>query len=185
MKHTALHHCHQSAGATWANRHGWEVPGFFVGAEKEAASARIGVGISDVSFLQKLEARVARAGSWKLGSKRYLIIGEPPIENPSGGWDVTGVYSAFRLVGPQSRDVLRKVTSLNVSDTTLANGSCGQANLAHVHAILLREDLGPHLSYVILISREYGESVWESLLHAGHEFHIVPIGVEAVGLLRS
>jgi glycine cleavage system aminomethyltransferase T len=184
MKQTALRHCHQSAGATWAHRHGWEIPAFFVGAEKEAAGARLGVGIADVSYLGKFEARESQAGSWKLGSKRYLIVGEPPIENPSGGLDVTGVYSAFRMIGPQSRDVLRKVTSLNVCDPSLANGSCGQANLAHVHAILLRDDLGPQLSFIVLVSREYGESTWESILHAGEEFHIVAMGVEALELLR-
>jgi glycine cleavage system aminomethyltransferase T len=184
MKRTALHHQHQSAGVIWANRHGWEIPAFFLGAEQEAAHARTGVGISDTSYLQKFEIQEVQPDSWKLGSKRYLVIGEPPIGGCPGGWDITSVYSAFRLIGPKSRDVLRKLTSLNVSDSSLPSHSCGQANVAHVHTILLREDLGMLLSYTMLISREYSESVWESVRHAGREFNIVPLGVDAVDLLR-
>jgi len=29
------------------------------------------------------------------------------------------------------------------------------------------------------VSREYGEAVWESIVHAGHEFHLCPFGFEA------
>ena len=184
MKHTALHHYHRSAGAIWTNRHGWEVPARFLSAEEEATFTRAGVGMSDISYLQKVEVPEPQPGSWKLGSKRHLLIGEPPIENYAGGWDVTSVYSAFRLLGPKTRDVLRKLTSLNVSDPSLPNRACGQTSVAHIHAILLREDLGALLSYTLLTSREYGESVWESILHAGREFKIVPIGVDALDLLR-
>src|SRR2546421_11992844 len=91
MKRTALYHHHQSAGATWTHRYDWEIPAFFRGVEEEAARVRIGVGVSDVSFLQKFEAPAAQIGSWKLGSTRHLIIGEPPIKTPPGGWDITSV----------------------------------------------------------------------------------------------
>src|ERR1700681_1557227 len=115
MKLTVFHHHHQSAGATWTTRHGWEIPAFFAGAEEEATRVRSGVGISDVSFLQKFEGQEAQTGSWQLGSKRHLIIGEPPIETPPGGLDITSVYAAFRLAGPQSRDVLRKLMPANLA----------------------------------------------------------------------
>jgi glycine cleavage system aminomethyltransferase T len=184
MKRTAVHHWHRLAGATWIGRHGWEIPAFFAGPEEDAAGARAGAGLADVSYLQKVEFVEAQPGAWKLGSKRYLVVGEPPTGTLRGGLDVTSVYSAFRLVGPHSRDVLRKVTSLNVSGTSLANGKGAQASVAHVHAIVLHDDLGPLPAYIILVSREYGESVWESILHAGEEFHIAPIGVQALELLR-
>src|SRR5258708_30867824 len=100
---TALHKHPESGGATWTTRDGWEIPAFLGGAEKEATRVRSGVGISDVSFLRKFEGPEAQTGSWKLGSKRHLIIGEPPIETPPGGLDITSVYAAFRLAGPQSR----------------------------------------------------------------------------------
>jgi glycine cleavage system aminomethyltransferase T len=94
---------------------------------------------------------------------------------------VTSVYAQFLLAGPRSRDVLRKLTSLNV--TTLGNRSCGQASLAHVQGTLLRDDIGDIPAFHILVSREYGESVWDAILHAGHEFHIAPFGLKALEFL--
>ena len=97
--------------------------------------------------------------------------------------DVTSAYAAFLLAGPRSRDILRKLTSLNVSDTALANLSCGQASLAHVHARILRQDFPQCPAFVLMVSREYGESVWDSLLHAGEEFHLTPFGLRAHEIL--
>jgi glycine cleavage system aminomethyltransferase T len=53
-----------------------------------------------------------------------------------------------------------------------------------VHAIVLREDIRSIPGFHILISREYAESVWEAIVHAGHEFHLQPFGLEALTLLR-
>jgi glycine cleavage system aminomethyltransferase T len=33
------------------------------------------------------------------------------------------------------------------------------------------------------VSREYGESVWEAILHAGHEFELAPVGVKTLEFL--
>ena len=30
-----------------------------------------------------------------------------------------------------------------------------------------------------MVPRDYAESVWEAILHAGEEFHITPFGLEA------
>ena len=57
--------------------------------------------------------------------------------------------------------------------------------MAHVHAIVLRKDLSRDPAYHLLVGREYGESVWESVLHAGHEFHITPFGLEAQQLVQG
>jgi glycine cleavage system aminomethyltransferase T len=77
--------------------------------------------------------------------------------------------------------VLRKLTSLNV--TTLGNLACGQASVAHVHGKVLRDDIGDIPAFHILVSREYGESVWDAILHAGHEFHMTPFGLKALEFL--
>jgi glycine cleavage system aminomethyltransferase T len=97
---------------------------------------------------------------------------------------VTSVYAQFLLAGPRSCDILRKLTSLNLSDGSLPDFSCGQSRVAHVRAIVLRKDIGKLPAYHLLVSREYGESVWESVLHAGKEFNLSPFGLEAQQLLE-
>lgn len=99
--------------------------------------------------------------------------------------DVTSVYTALLLAGPRSGDVMSKLSSLNMSDAALLNRSSAQTALAHVHAIVLRQDLGPVLAYRLLVGREVGEYVWEAAMHAGHEFGIVPFGLTALTMLSE
>lgn len=99
--------------------------------------------------------------------------------------EVTSVYAQFLLAGPCCRQVLGKLTSLNLSETSLPDLACGQSRVAHVHAIILRHDLDGIPAYQLLVSREYGESVWDSVLHAGHEFHLAPFGLQAHQLLKA
>lgn len=98
--------------------------------------------------------------------------------------DVTAVYAQFLLAGPRCRDILCKLTSLNLSESSLPDLSCGQASLAHVRAIILRKDFDGAPAYHLLVSREYGESIWDSVLHASREFDVAPFGLEAQQLLR-
>ena len=114
-----------------------------------------------------------------------IALAEPSLPPPLYVTDVSSVYSHLLLAGPRSREVLNKLTSLNLSDTSMENLTCAQASLAHVHATVLRKDFTRIPAYQLLVSREYGESVWESVMHAGHEFNIVPFGLEAQRTLQS
>lgn len=186
MKRSALFDLHQRAGATFAQYQGWELPAFFVSPEQERSQVRESVGLADLSYLAKFDLKTETEEHWwSLGAGHYLAIGEPPLAPPSGATDVTSVYASFRLAGPRSKDVLSKLTSLNVADVALPNLSCAQADVAHVHTIALREDMGSSPAFHLLVSREYGESVWEAIVHAGNEFHLCPFGLNAVQLLRD
>lgn len=99
--------------------------------------------------------------------------------------EVTSVYAQFMLAGPRCRDILSKLTSLSLSESSLPDLSCGQSSVAHVHAIILRQDLEGIPAYHLLASREYGESVWECILQAGHEFQLSPFGLQAQQLLGA
>ena len=160
---------------------------------------RESVGLADVSWVVKLDVKGTRATSqpggsaawWRLGASHYLVTCDPAEResvlagiDAASSTDVTSVWAALLLAGPMSRQVLRKLTSLNVSDAALPDGGCGQASLAHVHAIVLRRDLRDVSAFLLLVSREYAESVQEALLHAGREFQIAPFGLEALQGLR-
>jgi glycine cleavage system aminomethyltransferase T len=145
----------------------------------------------------------ARCACWRLGNCHYLVTCQPSEREPVRAWirsreqrhtdidlpqpvyctEVTSVYADLLLAGPASREVLSKLTSLDVSDGGLPNLSCGQASLAHAHALVLREDLTTIPAFHLLVGRDVGESVRESLLHAGEEFHILPFRLEASGLI--
>jgi heterotetrameric sarcosine oxidase gamma subunit len=157
-------------------------------------------GLSDVSWMTKLDLKGPSvnalpalgdgARSWTLGPNHLLVTCDPEtcsISSSSGVWvtDVTSVFAQFLLAGPASRDVLRKLTSVNLSEHALPDSGCSQASVAHVGAVILRRDLGTLPALHVLVSREYGESVWDALLHAGQEFRITQFGLKALEILES
>jgi glycine cleavage system aminomethyltransferase T len=173
-------------GAHFGSYAGWEVPESFVVPETEAGQVRSGVGLADLSFRSKYETeRQPERNWWRLRDDRYLTLGDPPLEAPAGAIDVTSVFADLLLAGPRSRDVLGKLSSLNCSDERLPNLACAQGNVAHIHTIVLREDLGTMPSYHLLVTRDYAESFWEALVHAGHEFSLRPFGTKALEGLRA
>jgi len=209
IRHTPLFHAHERAGASLMEHHGWRVPAYFTFAQKEAEQLSKRAGLGDLSWMTKLDLKgwglktppaVRDARAWCLGPQHYLVTCAPPMSEatianllssaasqdlslppPIYITDVTSVYAQFLLAGPRSRDILRKLTSLNVS--TLENLACGQASLAHANSKVLRDDLQDLPAFHILLSREYGESVWEAILHAGHEFELAPVGLKALEFL--
>lgn len=184
MRKSALFYLHRRSGANFEEHHGWTLPASFQPAEAEAASVRAAVGLADISYRAKFDGKTApERNGWRLGADHYLTIGDPPLGQPVGTTDVSSVYANLLLAGPHGGDVLAKLTSLRLS--AVPNMTCAQASLAHVHAILLHEDLRDAPAYHILISREYAESVWESILHAGHEYHLLPFGLKALELLKA
>ena len=57
--------------------------------------------------------------------------------------------------------------------------------MAEVYVILLRWDRAGLPGYDIYVSREYGEYIWDAMLEAGHEYGIVPFGVETLKQLSQ
>lgn len=214
IKQTALFHWHQQAGASLTEHHGWRIPASFTSPESEAGQVREAVGLADVSWMMKFDLKGyglktppafgGRERCWILGPLHVLITCDPSARDDVLGQlehlqaaafnlqlpapvyvtEVTSVYAQLLLAGPRSREVLWKLTSLNLSEASLPHLPCGQASVAHVHAIVLRQNLGRIPAFHLLVSREYAESVWDALLHAGHEFHLSPFGLRAQQLLQ-
>ena len=168
-KQSALHHWAAQAGASFTDHHGWQMPARFLNAKEEAARVAHSAGITDVSWMSKF-----------MGLRNV-------VSNLAGAHtrDVTSVFAQFLLAGPRSREILSKLTSLNVSDPVFPNSESRQTSLAHVHCTILRKDLCALPAFHLLVGRDYGESAWESILHAGHEFHLSPFGLEALSILEA
>ena len=97
--------------------------------------------------------------------------------------DVTSHFTAIQIVGPHSRDLLRKLTALDLRPAQFPDLSCAQGSLAHIHALVLRADMQAHLAYQVYCGREFGEYLWDALLDAGREFGARPFGLAAQGQL--
>ena len=112
-----------------------------------------------------------------------------PVDSPATCLhvtDVTSVYAALLLAGPHARAVLHKLTAVDVEPPALPNRIAVQAGVADAHTIVLRADLGAAADvpgYWLLFAREYGEYMWDTVLHAGHQHGIIPFGLGALDAL--
>ena len=136
----------------------------------------------------------------RLGSDHVLIITAPGtvaaaeqtlmqyMEAANGCMHLTNLTSALaavQLVGPYSRDLLCKLTALDLSPRQFADLTCAQGSVAKVHAFVVHADIGSELAYEVYCGREFGEYLWDTLRDAGQEFGVVPFGVAAQRLLRA
>ena len=176
-RQSALHRSHLEAHAQLQTFSGWQLPAWYTDPSSELEHVRASVGISDVSYLSKLDLRgpaaefPAPARLWQLTPAHALVTSPLPIPfvASSSVTDVTSVYSAILLVGPKSRQVLHKLTTLNVSDGAMPEGAARQTRLAHVNATILRSE-----GFLILNTRDVVEYVWQALLQVGaHPFGMV------------
>jgi sarcosine oxidase, subunit alpha len=104
-------------------------------------------------------------------------------------WDVcvtnvTSGYGAVNLAGPRARDVLGKVTAINLDSAAFPYLGCAQGVVAGVPSILFRIGFVGELGYEIHFPAEYGDHMWDALMEAGKDFGISPFGVESQRILR-
>jgi sarcosine oxidase subunit alpha len=98
--------------------------------------------------------------------------------------NLTGQVAAFNLAGPRSRDVLSKLTALDVSEGAFPYLGVREAQVAGVPARLMRVGFVGELGYEIHVPAQSGAAVWNAVRAAGAAFGIAPFGVEAQRMLR-
>jgi aminomethyltransferase len=84
--------------------------------------------------------------------------------------------------GPRSRDVLAKLTDVDLSTAALPYYRFTQGVLAEVPAVISRTGYSGELGYELFYSRDYAEHMWDALAAAGADAGLVPCGL---GALRS
>jgi sarcosine oxidase subunit alpha len=135
----------------------------------------------------------------RLGSNHVLLLTEPGalataeqtllqhVQATNGCVHLTNLTSALaavQLVGPYSYALLRKLTALDLSPSRFPDLTCAQGEVAKIHALVVRADIGSEPTYEIYCGREFGEYLWDTLKDAGQEFNAAPFGVAAQRRLR-
>src|SRR5262249_13918547 len=96
----------------------------------------------------------------------------------------TATNAAVNLAGPRSREVLGKLTALDLSPAAFPYMAVRQAEVAGVPCHLFRIGFVGELGYEIHCPSACAWHLWEALLRAGADFGIRPFGVEAQRVLR-
>jgi sarcosine oxidase subunit alpha len=96
----------------------------------------------------------------------------------------TSALAAINLAGPRAREVLARLTPLDLSPVAFPYPALREAEVAGVPCRLLRVGFVGELGYEIHCASAHGWHLWEALLQAGAEFGVKPFGVEAQRVLR-
>ena len=99
--------------------------------------------------------------------------------------DVTSAYTLVQVSGPRSRELLRKLTALDLGAGAFPDLTCAQTSVAGVHTLILRADVRGLLSFQTGCGREFGAFVWDALLDAGNEFDARPFGRTVLRTLEA
>jgi sarcosine oxidase, subunit alpha len=96
----------------------------------------------------------------------------------------TSSLAAMNLAGPRAREVLGRLTSLDLSPAAFPFGACREAEIAGAWCRLLRIGFVGELGYEIHYPAPYAWHLWETFYQAGSEWGLKPFGVEAQRILR-
>ena len=99
---------------------------------------------------------------------------------------VTDHWATAAVVGPKSRDVLRKVCGdIDLSRDAFRFMDVREGHVADVAARVFRISFSGELSFEVNVPAHRGPEVWEALIEAGREFDITPYGTETMHVLRA
>lgn len=98
---------------------------------------------------------------------------------------VTTAYASMNLAGPRSRELLARLTDVDLDPEAFPYMRVRTGTVAGVpNCVLWRIGFTGELSYEIHVPASYGLHVWERLFEVGADLGIAPFGVEAQRILR-
>ena len=95
--------------------------------------------------------------------------------------DLTSGLVGLSLSGPKSTAVMRKLCAIPFFSREFPNLHVAQSSFAQVRGTIIRQDRGVFPSFEIFADCSYSAYLWETVLDAGREFGMQPVGWEAMG----
>jgi sarcosine oxidase subunit alpha len=90
----------------------------------------------------------------------------------------------MNFAGPRSREVLARLTSIDLSAAACPYLAVRTGEIAGVPVRMMRVGFVGELGYEIHVRAEHALHLWDALMQAGRDYGIRPFGVEAQRLLR-
>jgi sarcosine oxidase subunit alpha len=98
--------------------------------------------------------------------------------------DITGALAAVNVAGPRARELMSRLTDLDLSNEALSYLDAGQGKIAGVPSLVLRIGFVGELGYELHFPSPYGEFMWDTILERGEDLGIRPFGLEPQRILR-
>jgi sarcosine oxidase subunit alpha len=99
--------------------------------------------------------------------------------------DVTSALATFAVAGPKSRELLNKLTEIDLGPELLPHMAFADGKILGVAGRIARVSFTGERSYEVSVPASYGPALWRALLEAGSDLGIVPYGIESLSVLRA
>jgi 4-methylaminobutanoate oxidase (formaldehyde-forming) len=98
--------------------------------------------------------------------------------------DVTSAYGQLNLQGPNSRALLQKMTTEDLSNAAFPFRTAREIDIGFARVLCVRITYVGELGYELYIPAEQATHVYDRIVEAGREFGLVHAGLKALGSLR-
>jgi glycine cleavage system aminomethyltransferase T/glycine/D-amino acid oxidase-like deaminating enzyme len=98
--------------------------------------------------------------------------------------DVTSAYAMLNLQGPNSRQLLARLTHTDVSNPAFPYMTMQEIDLHYAKVLAFRITYLGELGYELYIPTEFGPQVFDVLVEAGQELGLKHAGLQALNTLR-
>ncbi|MEM7099749.1 MAG: FAD-dependent oxidoreductase [Pseudomonadota bacterium] len=133
----------------------------------------------------------------RLAEQEYLIITPAASQTRDFHWlrrhareysvtvtDTSSAYSVLGVMGPNSRALLKQITSTDLSNDAFPFGHFQNIEIGYAIARALRVTYVGELGWELHIPTEYALHIFDKLMQAGEAFGLKPAGMHAMNSLR-
>jgi 4-methylaminobutanoate oxidase (formaldehyde-forming) len=119
--------------------------------------------------------------------RRLEAILHRGISSSEGVWitDVTSGYALLSLQGPDSREVLSKITNSSLSNEDFPYFTGQLVDLHHARGMAFRMSFVGELGWELYIPSEFAVGVYDALFEAGSDFGLINAGMETLESTRT
>jgi 4-methylaminobutanoate oxidase (formaldehyde-forming) len=134
----------------------------------------------------------------RLGEDRFLVVVTDLVHRRIAPWvarhtpddahvavtDVTSGTTLMTVQGPRSRDVLARLTSVDLSNDAFPYMTAREIDLHYARALAMRVTYVGELGWELHVPTEMALTVYDALLEAGVDLGYRNVGLGAMGSLR-
>ena len=202
-----------SLGAQLTAVDNWQVPGMFTSVTEELDALRRSAGLIDASPFGRIliegtaAARIATAlGATTAGILVYRIRDDQYLAHTRPGLveigletahsfqesgelttitDMSHGWSEIRIAGPQGPALLSKLCGLDFHLDRFTNGTTARSSVAKTWQLIVRQDVGGVPVFALIGPRSLALYLWDTILDAGGELNLTPVGYNAFRQLEG
>jgi 4-methylaminobutanoate oxidase (formaldehyde-forming) len=134
----------------------------------------------------------------KLDEERFIVVVTDTMHRHVETWmrrhtpddahalvtDVTSGYGQLNVQGPRSRELLQRLTSVDLSNEAFAFRTAREIDLGFARVLCIRITYVGELGYELYIPSEHATHVYDRIVEAGQDVGLKHAGLKALGSLR-